>query len=114
MFQKPAMEKHERVCLRNPQRSCWACDFDGNNPTVPIVALITALETGGIPAVRQMAHGCPACILAAILQQRKADPHAERIETLPWDLQVDLSMFEYKKEMDQFCRAVRESRPEDF
>ncbi len=113
MFQKPSMAKHERVCFHNPTRACWACEYDGGIETTPMPALIAALETGGLPALRIAANNCPACIVSAMIQQRKADPGAERF-TIDYAAQNELVGFNYKDEMNRFCQGVRESRPEDF
>ena len=72
------MTRHEAHCLRNPARVCGFCSFvcaDGNraieSDQKPIEVLIAALDDGdkeGVSALREVALGCPACMLAAIVQ----------------------------------------------
>lgn len=111
MFQKPAMERHEKYCLKNPYRKCRTCEFHGDMHEHPIPELVTALETGGMLALRDKAEGCPTCILAGIVNQRAVDRWSERIGN---DTLMEMLGFNHKEEADKFYRAVRESRPEDF
>jgi hypothetical protein len=109
MFKRPSMEKHESVCFQNPQRKCWGCEFHGDIETAPMPELIAALEKDGLPSLRVAAHNCPACIMAALIQQGKSDPAGEK---LPADVQP--FAFNYKSEMEAFRSDVMNSRPEDF
>lgn len=112
MFQKPAMVRHEKYCLKNPARICRSCEFHGDMHEHPMAEMVAALETTGMVALRENAEGCPACVLAAIVQQKMNDPMLERLpnnETL-----MGVIGFNYKDEKEKFYAAIRESRPEDF
>lgn len=109
MLVRAAMERHEKQCFHNPGRTCRGCEFHGDMNDHSIPAMIEALRESGIDAARAIAEGCPACICSALIQARKQAKGDEDMERHLWGLQ-----FEYKAEMDQFCNAVRQSRPEDF
>lgn len=63
---KGAMAKHERSCVRNPERLCRMCAH-GLLPQRPIATLIEA------------AHSIPACMLAEVIQAhlQRYSPHDE-------------------------------------
>ena len=62
---KGAMAKHERSCVRNPDRDCRMCPR-GCLVQQPIATLIEAAHS--IDALREAADGCPACMLAGAIQ----------------------------------------------
>ena len=63
------IQKHETGCTLNPNRVCRMCQL-AKITQQPMAALIEALRDGGLPAIRELAGGCPACILAAIRLDR--------------------------------------------
>ena len=88
-----SISKHERGCTANPERQCGVCRIiaksNGDKPPAGLAELITMLPeiddneifnmmTEGtksgtrawsvLEKLREAAHGCPACILAAIRQ----------------------------------------------
>ena len=80
---RSAMEKHESHCTRNPDRVCrwFLLDFytrvpygvDRNRHTMRRglprwVRMFHPLDEKALNKLRDHARGCPACILAAILQ----------------------------------------------
>lgn len=69
------MAKHEGTCVQNPNRTCWACrEFELDpEPLETLIALAMALQpdTQDIGPLEKAADGCPACMLAAIVQARK-------------------------------------------
>lgn len=92
--------RHESTCIRNPLRACPACSEQHVSgallPTTETVeTLITEFRAGGIAALRGKANGCPACMLAAIVQSR---PRKSR----PSDEDYDWVDFDYKKEMQEW------------
>lgn len=99
------MKKHERSCCKNPNRACGMCGSAGLGPH-NLPELIAALGRGdeeGVAALRTAAEGCPACMLAAIMQsklQRKPD-----IEDPGFSVQ-----FDFKKEKDAFWKEVNSVR----
>jgi hypothetical protein len=104
---KAAAEKHEKRCFVNPTRECPLCDF-ASLVQEPIQDLIGALSAGGVDLVRQKASGCPACIVSAILQDRKQRDitkiaQIDGVEE-PW------YEFNYGAERERFMHRVYEER----
>lgn len=97
-FKKMDMFRHESICIRNPDRKCGLCE-DYRLETKPIPVLIAAIETS-IAALSEACEGCPACMLAAIVQSR--DPQASKSEN--W---VD---FDYKTQLNEFHQEARSRR----
>lgn len=59
------MSRHEKRCTANPNRRCGMCGKVG------VAGLVEALGAGdeaGVDRLREVADGCPACMLAAIRQ----------------------------------------------
>lgn len=92
---KSCMVKHEIICVYNPTRQCPLC-WDLQLPSKPMPVLIEAIQTS-MAKLREVSEGCPACILAAIIQSR--DPYASKEEN--W---VD---FDYKKELANWHQQTR-------
>jgi hypothetical protein len=86
---KHHMEKHERRCIRNPNRQCGFCEVEKLTP-IAMPELISALDSGGLQALKEAAHNCPACILAAIVQSKVKDGDDYYVE------------FDYKEEVKAF------------
>jgi hypothetical protein len=91
------MAAHEMHCTKNPERRCRTCRDD--MVTQPTPVLREALERGGIDAVREVAQGCPACMLAAI--------HASRVGVDPEDWVF--YEWDYKAEGDRYWTWVHET-----
>ena len=96
LSRKPAMERHEESCIRNPQRYCGLCN-DQPTDALPTIELIKHLEAGGLEQLRKAADGCPACILAALVQYREANPDEGWID------------FDYRKERGEW--EARKAEP---
>lgn len=74
-WQRPRAEKHERGCTLNPDRVCSMHRYatgEKASPTMPdlIGALDAAKPDCGLAELRELADGCPCCILAAIRQSK--------------------------------------------
>lgn len=93
---KAAMIKHEGSCCHSPVRVCRMC-WHGELCQQPMPDLLAALEEGGVEKLREVADGCPACMLAAVIQFPK-DPGEG-----PW---FD---FDFKKESVPFWEAVNDA-----
>lgn len=91
------MKKHEARCCANPNRICGMCEITTGEPGQqrPVEDLINALREGDTPKLREAAHGCPACMLAAIIQNNKRENAGTTAEG--WPLGSD---FQFKKERD--------------
>lgn len=106
-----AIGKHERACIRNPARTCGMCRV-AEGEQKPMADLIASLVAGGLQELRQAAGGCPACMLAAIVQERLG----RGIKTLaqlssPEAYEEEAGRygeFDYKKERDAFWRDANE------
>ena len=98
------IERHESSCVRNPNRICRMCQMMDVTQQ-PTEALRVALRNGGVASVREVAQGCPACILAAIVGSRNA-----LIAQGNWDHPEDWSTFDFKKEMDSAMSECNDKR----
>lgn len=66
-----AMTKHERGCTNNPNRVCGMCKLvEGEQK--PIAELAAAARIS-LERLREVAGGCPACMLAGIRQAGPID-----------------------------------------
>ena len=104
------MAKHEAHCCANPGRKCRMCGLDSEGVQQPMAELVAALDIGGLDAVRKLANGCPACMLAAILNLRKRDG----ITTWSDDHQSYYPDFDFKKERDELMSTVNSAREHDY
>ena len=71
-----AMSRHEKGCTANPDRTCGHCREAGLNQP-QMADLIKALGSGidaCVDRLRELAEGCPACMLAAIRQSGLQQP----------------------------------------
>lgn len=102
---KHHMERHERHCVHNPKRCCRMCEHATGEPLAvpkPLDDLIAALHEGGLDALRKLAEGCPACMLAAIVQNRARDGFTD--ET---NFYAD---FDFKKEREAMWTEANNAR----
>ena len=106
------MRKHEKHCTMNPDRSCRMCDVAGTGglSVSEMVSKLTeflkkhtpslqeALNTNPeiLTEVRDIAEGCPACMMAIIRQLPQEQ----------WELGIEA--FDYKKERDEFWERENE------
>lgn len=100
---KGAMAKHERHCVKNPNRKCRMCDA-GETVQQPLVDLLDALRSGGIDRLREVADGCPACMLHAVVMHNQTEPEYE-----PETGAGGGVYFDFKSELKQFWERVNES-----
>jgi hypothetical protein len=68
------MQKHEASCCRNPNRTCRMCAADGSIVQQDMQTLLAALANDGLEELTRVTGECPACILAAIMQDRMNNP----------------------------------------
>ncbi len=99
MMRKSSMLRHEPSCIKNPERSACHLCVQGGLERVPMDELRKAMNDGGVEAVSDLAQGCPACILSAIVQTREVHPPDEDGDT-GW---VD---FDYKKALSEFYQDL--------
>lgn len=92
------MARHEASCIRNPDRSCFTCAEYELEPLpltelIKIAARIPFKNTEeDLKELDKAANGCPACMLAAIIQSSK-------VSESEWDAPEDRRWvkFDYKK-----------------
>jgi hypothetical protein len=76
MFRRHDMRQHEATCVHNPNRVCWACqEFELDPDPLPKLIEIARqirIENQDLSPLAKAAQDCPACMLAAIVQARKA------------------------------------------
>jgi hypothetical protein len=90
-----AMKTHEARCLRNPKRSCGFCAIAGEAQE-DVDVLVEAFHGGDIDRLRTAAHGCPACMLAAVLEWRKRGGPGMPEEDgmyVPWSYEEEKAAF---------------------
>lgn len=100
---KAAMVRHEQHCIKNPVRDCRMCDA-GDVGKHQMPELIQAYADGGLRALREVAEGCPACMLAAVVQYR--------ITPGPGYGDDGEEFFDYKDECVSWWSSVNENRRE--
>lgn len=97
-FHRTATDKHEARCIYNPNRKCPFCSAMHDSPK-PMDELIAALDAS-LDELRSVSQGCPTCMLAAIVQQKKRD--GDDFEDVNFD---------YKKEREEWYHENTEAIP---
>lgn len=99
MMSKPAMARHEKGCVKNPNRTCTTCAIIEEIPTPEADRLAAARR--GVGPLRIACNGCPACMLATILNPKLGIP--EDCYDEPW---IGLMDWDYRKEKVGFGRPA--------
>ncbi len=108
-----AMSQHERHCTLNPTRECRMCALAGGAPT-SMPRLIAALRGNGVVGAREAADGCPACVLAAIRQDRRERGiDMRKMDGPEAEAEWNRYDFDYKKEAQAFMDDAIRRRNED-
>lgn len=102
--------RHEKHCIYNPERACRMCEYatGEKEQTRPTRDLMEALNTSDMDGLKELAQHCPACILAAIVQTKRAMEAAGTYR--PEEDYID---FDYKKavaDMWTEANAIRADR----
>lgn len=110
-YSASAMRKHESSCTANPNRACRMCRLNELEQK-PIEDLKRALdvtrEDFGMAQLRDVADGCPCCILAAIRQTGIAKWGGD-----PDDPARDMK-FDFKAEMKSMLEEFNQSNQGDY
>ena len=69
---KDSMIKHEKHCIKNPNRVCRMC-IANDSKQLSTDELVFILTTQGIDKLKEATKNCPACILNAIVKSGKYD-----------------------------------------
>lgn len=105
---KPAMKRHEAGCCKNAARVCGMCR-EAELEQQPSELLDATLADGGLDALRKIAAGCPACMLAAVIRERLADEEEygpRRGDEDP----IAGSGFNFRTERDRFWADLNDAR----
>lgn len=103
---KAAMLKHEASCCRNPGRVCRMC-VRGECAPLPLPELAEHIHN--IDALRKAADGCPACMLAAVMQfVPRQQPWSGSYEDTPPEQFADV---DFKAEAARFWADVNDAEP---
>lgn len=118
------MRSHETHCTANPDRKCRIhryVDLRTTNPGPLQVSVLVAHlrehwkdEDHGVAALRELAEGCPCCMLAACRQSgaSKGIPQDEEGPgSPPW---IDTKHFDFKKEIAELWQRVNEKVNESY
>jgi hypothetical protein len=104
------MAKHERGCTMNPDRVCGLCEYAipslQQKPIADLVACLACEDDdleAGMAKLRDLAQGCPGCILAAIRQSKIRDRYYDSEYGWP-----DLK-FDFKKELEAWWATIHDS-----
>jgi hypothetical protein len=92
---KSSIEKHEPNCIYNPLREVcgWHKDM---KPSAPADFALVFKDDPDVEWLRKQMDGCPACMLAVVVQARGLGLHDEDA----WD-------FDYKAEVERFREQER-------
>lgn len=101
------MAKHERHCCRNPSRVCRMCIAAGDVEQQSMLTLRSALLNGGLAELTDVAQHCPACILAALIQDRMTNPITFDKDHAP---SREFIEFDYKAASKSFWEDVNRQR----
>lgn len=108
------MKKHELHCTMNPNRQCGHCEA-ANETQSSISDLIIALGKGSLEEMdnlRNVAHNCPTCILAAIRQSGLPNYSDEACYKVVFCSENDNKSaylcFDYKRELAEFWKKTNE------
>ncbi len=97
---KPAMEKHERHCIRNDNRECRMCAALNGGTNQPMSELVAAANES-MKKLREVSDDCPICMLAAIVRVQSKDEFDDRFGD-----------FDYRKERENALEVINESKRE--
>ena len=99
------MKRHEDSCIRNPARICRFHSYIEENEdervaTLPNLIQIARNPKGTLEDLREFAMGCPACMLAAIVQSGRNESARQDEEGYP--PANGFSLWRFKDEKAQF------------
>lgn len=108
---KRHMETHEKHCTNNPDRVCRVHNSIIEIECQPTMDELKAAYQGGYPKLREVAHNCPACILAVMRQSFVMPESGE-----PWPIEPNDGRceFDFKKEMAALMADFREMKDSEM
>jgi hypothetical protein len=95
---KHSIESHEPRCIYNPLRfACgWCSKSPSYRPPTPADFVVAFKDDPDVDRLRKQMDGCPACMLAVVVQARRLGLHDEEA----WD-------FDYKAEVAKYRESER-------
>jgi len=116
---RPAMVRHERGCTLNPDRACGLCDMaDQVNELPRMLALFEGFteevdfssnelldahkrdKAARIATLRELAGGCPGCILAVLRQRKVYD------DAFDWKAQSAKWLADHPRDDEAYYRSA--------
>jgi len=94
------MKRHEDACTANPNRTCRMCAMKPDMPD--LIAATKKCTESNIEPLREMAEGCPACMLAGIRQSGMQSPQTS-LEDPGFYFE-----FDFKKERESWWEMVND------
>ena len=101
------MFRHEAHCTLNPNRHCKMCIWLQGVDSNTVDELIEAAKLG-LKELGKAADHCPACMLAAIRQLRKAEPEHPQFSEWSDSSTPNLNDFDYQKALVEFWKIIRD------
>lgn len=120
-YTKKSCEIHELHCTKNPIRVCRMCGLGGQNTElinlkIAISGMDKTNEKELMEQLKNLSDGCPACMLAAIIQARGEKKLGNVVD--PENGEIDyqyMPTFNYKEECKKYFEDTRrEFRDEVF
>lgn len=113
-FTRPAMAKHEQRCVKNADRVCGMCAY-AKLEQQPTPKLINALRSeAGWEALVILVSECPACLLTALVHERKDRTGSFKLTADEWNGPHEPAGWEFKKAATAFLAEHRPEGDEDF
>lgn len=97
------MKKHESSCTKNPNRVCGMCAIVGGSQKT--IRELTEAAKFGLESLRNVASGCPACMLAAIRQTTNdglTDAHIEALQEFDFRKECEAAWAEFKDRESEY------------
>ena len=74
---RSAIENHEPHCIKNPERVCGWCS---ENTTLDVTGMAERIKGDDAPSIvelRAALHGCPCCMLSALVRSGRRSDYYE-------------------------------------
>lgn len=94
-FYRPQIERHEKSCVKNPQRVCSICECENTDEGIAV------LQSKGLEGLMDSGTGdCHACVLAAVVQFNAIETDVEKHV-------YDLDYKDYYKQRERYIKGEK-------